>query len=70
EDPFFNALQVKYAEAVTGHKSQGGQWECVFVDNPLWQDELTLDDLKWLYTAFTRATSKLYLVNFPDRYFR
>ncbi len=70
EDPFFNALQVKYAEAVTGHKSQGGQWECVFVDNPLWQDDLTLDDLKWLYTAFTRATSKLYLVNFPDRYFR
>lgn len=69
EDPFYNALQVKYAEAITGHKSQGGQWACVFVDNPLWQEELTLDDLKWLYTAFTRATDRLYLVNFPDRYF-
>ena len=69
EDPFYNALQVKYAEAITGHKSQGGQWACVFVDNPIWQDEITLDDLKWLYTAFTRATEQLYLVNFKDELF-
>jgi exodeoxyribonuclease-5 len=70
EDPYYNALQLKYAEAITCHKSQGGQWECVFVDNPFWQEELSVDDLKWLYTAVTRATDKLYLVNFPDRYFQ
>jgi len=66
EDPYFNALQIKYAHAITGHKSQGGQWDCVFIDNPLWQDDVTLDDLKWLYTAITRATEKVYLVNFKD----
>ena len=66
EDPYFNALQLKYAEAITCHKSQGGQWKCVFVDNPFWQDELTLDDLKWLYTAVTRGIEKVYLVNFKD----
>ena len=64
EDPYFNALQLKYSNAITCHKSQGGQWECVFVDNAFWQDTLTLDDLKWLYTAFTRATKRLYLVNY------
>ena len=69
EDPFFNALQLKYANAITGHKSQGGQWKCVFVDNPFWQDEQTVDDLKWLYTALTRAVEKVYLVNFKDRFF-
>ena len=69
EDPYYNALQLKYAEAVTCHKSQGGQWQCVFIDNPLWQEEITVDDLKWLYTALTRAVSKVYLVNFPDRLF-
>ncbi len=69
EDPFYNALQIKYAEAITCHKSQGGQWKCVFIDNPLWTDELTSDDVKWLYTAFTRATEKIYLVNFPERIF-
>lgn len=67
EDPYYNALQIKYASAITCHKSQGGQWECVFVDNPFWGDELTLDDLKWLYTAVTRATKRLYLVNFRKR---
>lgn len=64
EDPYFNALQLKYSNAITCHKSQGGQWECVFIDNAFWQDELTLDDLKWLYTAITRATRRVYLVNF------
>lgn len=66
EDKYYNALQLKYANAVTCHKSQGGQWRCVFIDNPFWQDELTIDDLKWLYTAITRATEKVYLVNFRD----
>ncbi len=69
EDPYFNALQLKYANAITCHKSQGGQWGCVFIDNPFWQDELTVDDLKWLYTALTRAVEKVYLVNFKDDYF-
>ncbi len=70
EDLYFNALQLKYANAITGHKSQGGQWKCVFIDNPFWQDEQTVDDLKWLYTAITRAVEKVYLVNFNDRFFR
>ena len=69
EDSYFNALQLKYAEAITCHKSQGGQWDCVFIDCPFWQDEQTLDDLKWLYTALTRAVRKVYLVNFKDRFF-
>ena len=69
EDPFYNALQLKYANAITCHKSQGGQWKCVFIDNPFWQDEQTVDDLKWLYTALTRAVEKVYLVNFKDRFF-
>ena len=69
EDPYYNALQLKYANAITCHKSQGGQWDCVFIDCPFWQDEQTLDDLKWLYTALTRAVQKVYLVNFPDRFF-
>ena len=68
-DPFFNALQIKYAAAITCHKAQGGQWKCVFVDNPFWQDFLVADDLKWLYTALTRAVEKVYLVNFPDDLF-
>ena len=69
EDKYYNALQLKYANAITGHKSQGGQWKCVFIDNPFWQQELTLDDLKWLYNAITRATEKVYLVNFKDDLF-
>ena len=69
EDPFFNALQIKYANAITCHKSQGGQWRCAFIDNPFWQDFLTPDDLKWLYTALTRAVEKVYLVNFKDEWF-
>ena len=69
EDKYYNALQLKYANAITCHKSQGGQWKCVFIDNPFWQEELTVDDLKWLYTAMTRATEKVYLVNFKDELF-
>ena len=69
EDKYYNALQLKYANAITCHKSQGGQWKCVFIDNPFWQEELTVDDLKWLYTAITRATDKVYLVNFKDELF-
>ena len=69
EDKYYNALQLKYANAITCHKSQGGQWKCVFVDNAIWQDDVTLDDLKWLYTALTRASEKVYLVNFKDEMF-
>lgn len=69
EDRYYNALQLKYANAITCHKSQGGQWRCVFIDNPFWQEELSLDDLKWLYTAITRGVEKVYLVNFKDRFF-
>lgn len=70
EDPYYNALQLKYASAITCHKSQGGQWKCVFIDNAFWRDFITLDDLKWLYTAITRATEKLYLINFNKNFFR
>jgi len=69
-DPYFNALQVKYAYAVTCHKSQGGQWPCVFVDQGYLTDEmLDRSYFRWLYTAFTRATEKLYLVNFNEQFF-
>lgn len=69
EDKYYNALQIKYATAITGHKSQGGQWKCVFVDNSLWKDEISMDDLKWLYTAITRGVGRVYLVNFKEKYF-
>lgn len=69
EDIYYNALQIKYAAAITGHKSQGGQWKCVFVDNSLWNENITLDDKKWLYTAITRGVERVYLVNFNDKYF-
>ena len=68
-DPFYNALQLKNANAITCHKSQGGQWKCVFIDNPIWQEEISVDDYKWLYTAITRAVEKVYLVNFKKEYF-
>ena len=69
EDRYYNALQLKYANAITCHKSQGGQWKCVFIDNPFWQDDLLPDDLKWLYTAITRGVDKVYFVNFRDEFF-
>lgn len=65
-DPYYNALQVKYAYAITCHKAQGGQWKNVFLDQGYMSDEyLTPDYFRWLYTAFTRATGTLYLVNYP-----
>lgn len=70
-DPYYNALQIKFAYAVTCHKSQGGQWERVFIDQGMFsRQEPTIDYLRWFYTALTRATEKVYLVNFPDRWFR
>ena len=64
KDEYFNALQVKYAYAVTCHKAQGGQWKHVFIDQGyVTDDNITPDYYRWLYTAFTRATEKLYLVN-------
>jgi len=65
-DPYFNALQVKYAYAVTCHKAQGGQWKNVFLDQAfVSQEYLTPDFFRWLYTAVTRTTGTLYLVNYP-----
>ena len=70
DDAYYNAMQVKFAYAVTCHKAQGGQWSAVFVDKMLFGDEeMSRDMLRWLYTAITRATEKLYLVNFDDRFF-
>ena len=69
-NPWFNALQVKFAYALTCHKTQGGQWKQVFVDSSLNQkDELEKEDLRWLYTAVTRAQVNLYFVNFKEEFF-
>jgi exodeoxyribonuclease-5 len=70
ENPYFNALQVKFAYAVTCHKAQGGQWKAVFVDQGYVTEEmLNLEFLRWLYTALTRPTERLYLVNFNKEFF-
>ena len=70
ENPHFNAMQIKFAYAVTCHKAQGGQWKAVFVDRCIFGDEpMTRDMLRWLYTAITRATERVYLVNFDERFF-
>lgn len=70
ENPHFNALQIKFSYAVTCHKAQGGQWRAVFVDRCLFGDEpMTRDLLRWLYTALTRATERLYLVNFDKTFY-
>lgn len=67
EDPYFNALQVKYAYAVTCHKAQGGQWEKVFIDQGYMTDEMLGPDyFRWLYTAITRATDTVYFVNWKS----
>jgi exodeoxyribonuclease-5 len=70
DHPYFNALQIKFAYAVTCHKAQGGQWDSVFIDQGfITEDMINVEYLRWLYTAFTRATKKLYLINFNPRYF-
>jgi exodeoxyribonuclease-5 len=68
-NPFFNALQVKFSYAITGHKSQGGQWELVFVEQPYLPGSLDKEYLRWLYTAITRAKTKLYLIGFRNEFF-
>ncbi len=68
--PYFNALQVKFNYAVTCHKAQGGQWPCVFIDQGyLTKEMLNVEYIRWLYTAFTRASEKVYLMNFSDDFF-
>lgn len=68
-DPYYNVLQVKYAYAVTCHKAQGGQWMNVFLDIGYITEEMLGEDFyRWLYTAFTRATHRLYLINLPDEF--
>lgn len=70
KDPYLNALQVKYAYAVTCHKAQGGQWQSVFVDQGyVTGDMIDREYVRWLYTAVTRATGKLYLLNFHPRFY-
>jgi exodeoxyribonuclease-5 len=70
KDPYLNALQVKFAYALTCHKSQGGQWNAVFVDQGfLTQEGVNADFLRWLYTAMTRATNELFLMNFDPQFF-
>lgn len=70
EDPYYNALQIKFAYAVTCHKAQGGQWDAVFVDQGyLTEEMIDLDFLRWLYTAVTRAKKELFLVNFAQNLF-
>jgi exodeoxyribonuclease-5 len=68
EDPYYNAMQVKYGYAVTCHKAQGGQWKTIFLDQGfIAPDGIGTDYYRWLYTAFTRASEKLYLVNWPTK---
>jgi exodeoxyribonuclease-5 len=70
-DPWFNALQIKFAYAVTCHKAQGGQWERVFIDQGMFnRNEVTIDYLRWFYTALTRSTDRVYLVNFSEEFFK
>ncbi|NND62214.1 MAG: ATP-binding domain-containing protein, partial [Flavobacteriaceae bacterium] len=66
---YFNALQVKFSYAITCHKSQGGQWNTVFVEQPYLPNGIDKDYLRWLYTAITRAKEKLYLLGFKNEYF-
>lgn len=70
KNPWFNALQVKFAYALTCHKTQGGQWSSVFIDSSLnLKETLEVEDLRWLYTALTRAQERVYFVNFKDEFF-
>ena len=68
-NPYFNALQVKYAYAITCHKSQGGQWENVFVEQGFFRDDmLNVEYFRWLYTAMTRTKNRLFLINFKEEF--
>ena len=69
KNKYFNALQVKFSYAMTCHKSQGGQWNTVFIEQPYLPDGPSVEYLRWLYTAVTRAQEKLYLIGFKDEYF-
>ncbi len=70
KDEYYNALQLKFAYAVTCHKAQGGQWQAVFVDQGyLTEEQVNLDFLRWLYTAITRAKTRLFLINFSNLFF-
>src|SRR5690606_10159619 len=69
ENKFFNALQIKFSYAMTCHKSQGGQWHTVFVEQPYLPNGIDKDYLRWLYTAVTRAREKLYLIGFKNEFF-
>ncbi|OWP83071.1 ATP-dependent endonuclease [Flavobacterium davisii] len=66
---YFNALQVKFSYAITCHKSQGGQWNTVFIEQPYLSGDIDRDFVRWLYTAMTRAKDKLYLIGFKDEFF-
>jgi len=69
-NPYYNALQIKFGYAITCHKAQGGQWDAVFVDQGYLTDEMVNTDfLRWFYTACTRATKELFLVNFNDKFY-
>ena len=69
KNPFFNALQVKFSYSMTCHKSQGGQWKTVFIEQPYLPDGVSKEYYRWLYTALTRAQEKLYLIGFKDDFF-
>ena len=70
-NPIYNALQVKFGYALTCHKTQGGQWNYVFVDQGyITAEKMDVNYLRWLYTAITRATGKVFLVNFSDEFFQ
>ena len=69
KNPYFNALQVKFSYAITCHKSQGGQWNTVFVEHPYLPNGVSVEYLRWLYTAITRTKNKLYLIGFKDDFF-
>ena len=71
KDPYLNALQIKFAYALTCHKAQGGQWPMVFVDQGYIKEEQISEEsyVRWLYTAVTRATKQLFFVNFHERFF-
>ncbi|MCD6065572.1 MAG: hypothetical protein K0S33_398 [Bacteroidetes bacterium] len=70
QSPYYNALQVKFSYAITCHKAQGGQWDCVFIDQGYFTKEMLNEDYyRWLYTAITRASEKVYLVGFSDEFF-